>query len=125
MDDVRSEKEVYDSVRQVRLIDEYQAMAERFVNHALSERDLLSSAAMGVAGEAGEVADAVKKVLYHGHPLNRFELEKELGDVLWYVALCCTVLGVPMSEVAATNIRKLSARYPDGFSCERSLHREC
>lgn len=124
MDDVRAEKEVCDSVRRVRLIDEYQAMAERFVNRDLSERDLVGSVAMGVAGEAGEVADAIKKVLYHGHPLDRLNLENELGDVLWYVALGCTVLGVPMSEVASMNIRKLSARYPEGFSCERSLNRE-
>lgn len=125
MDDVRAEKEDFDTVTPLTWFDNYQQLAKVFINPDLTDRELLGNAAMGCAGEAGEVADLVKKHLYHGHPLDREALAKELGDVLWYVALGCTVMGVPMSEVAGMNIRKLSARYPEGFSCERSLHREC
>lgn len=125
MDDVRAEEKNFNAVGLDFRFNEYQSAAQYFINADLAGTELLGNAAMGVAGEAGEVADLVKKHLYHGHPLAREELVKELGDVLWYVALGCTVLKVPLSEVAAMNIRKLSARYPDGFSRERSLHRDC
>lgn len=87
----------------------------------------LSCAALGLTGEAGEVADIVKKVVHHRHPLDgatRLNLIKELGDVLWYVAHAASVLGVTLDQVAAVNVEKLSRRYPDGFSSERSLSRE-
>ena len=86
----------------------------------------LSCAALGLAGEAGEVADVVKKVVHHRHPLDgaaREKLIKELGDVLWYVAHAASVLGVTLDDVAAANVEKLRRRYPDGFSSERSINR--
>jgi NTP pyrophosphatase (non-canonical NTP hydrolase) len=72
--------------------------------------------ALGLAGEAGEVADTIKKAVFHQHGINRDELIKELGDVLWYVAALCSKLDVPMSEVMERNIEKLKKRYPDGYS---------
>lgn len=86
----------------------------------------LSCAALGLTGEAGEVADIVKKVVHHRHPLDgaaREKLIKELGDVLWYVAHAASVLGVTLDHVAAVNVAKLRARYPEGFSPERSINR--
>lgn len=80
-------------------------------------------AAMGLAGEAGEVVDYLKKVLGHGHPLDQDKVAKELGDVLWYVAEICSVLQLDMGEVAEANVKKLKKRYPDGFSKERSVNR--
>lgn len=80
--------------------------------------------AIGLAGEAGEVADTVKKAVFHRHGVNRDELIKELGDVLWYVAALCTKLDVPMSEVMERNIAKLRQRYPDGYSSADSLARK-
>lgn len=79
--------------------------------------------ALGLAGEAGEVADTIKKAVFHQHGINRDELIKELGDVLWYVAALCTKLDVSMSEVMERNITKLKARYPDGYSSEASINR--
>lgn len=78
---------------------------------------------LGIAGEAGEVADLLKKHLGHGHELDREKLIKELGDCLWYIAALATWLGVPLSEVAEKNIEKLRARYPNGFDSERSKNR--
>lgn len=69
---------------------------------------------LGLAGEAGEAADKVKKILRdkggYASEEDRAALVKELGDVLWYVANVARYLGVPLSEVAEGNIEKLSSR---------------
>ena len=69
---------------------------------------------LGLVGEAGEVAEKVKKILRdNGGRLdaNRVqEIKKELGDVLWYIAALCRELGLEMDEVAQLNIEKLQSR---------------
>lgn len=79
--------------------------------------------ALGLAGESGEVADLIKKHLGHGHSLDKGKLTKELGDVLWYIAVLSSEVGMSLEEVAEANLAKLRARYPEGFSTERSLNR--
>lgn len=79
---------------------------------------------LGIAGEAGEVADLLKKVIGHGHSLDPEWLAKELGDVLWYVATIAAQVGLPLSTVMERNIEKLAKRYPGGFSEEKSRNRE-
>ena len=81
------------------------------------------NAALGLTGEAGEFADLIKKINFHGHAQDNDHLIKELGDVLWYVALAAQILGVDLETIMKKNIDKLLARYPDGFSEERSIHR--
>jgi len=66
--------------------------------------------ALGLTGEAGEIANKIKKVMRDGAPLNQQDIEKELGDVLWYVAGLCTVLGISLDEVARINLEKLADR---------------
>ena len=88
-----------------------------------SDQARLAIAGLGLAGEAGEVVDYLKKVVGHGHKLDRDKLVKELGDVLWYVAEICSAINADMSDVAQQNIDKLKDRYPDGFSSERSINR--
>lgn len=78
---------------------------------------------LGVAGEAGEVSELIKKQVGHGHPADRDKVAKELGDVLWYVAAIATEYGLSLGEVARLNIEKLRARYPEGFSTQASLAR--
>lgn len=79
--------------------------------------------AIGLAGESGEVVDSIKKMIFHRHGLNIEQLEKELGDVLWYVAALCTKLDIDMESVMQKNIDKLIARYPNGYSSENSINR--
>jgi len=79
--------------------------------------------AIGLAGETGEVVDAIKKQLLHQHGLDVDELKKEMGDVLWYLAGICTTMGIDMGEVMQGNIDKLKARYPDGWDAEKSKNR--
>lgn len=79
--------------------------------------------AIGLAGEAGEVLDTIKKAIFHQHGLDKEQLVKELGDVLWYVAALCTKLDLNMGDVMHENIVKLTLRYPQGFSTEDSRGR--
>lgn len=84
----------------------------------------LLNGALGITGEAGEVADLIKKHVFHGHDLDRGEIVKELGDVCWYVALLATSIGVGLDEILDRNIEKLKRRYPEGFSSEASINRK-
>ena len=104
-------------------INEYQELAMRTLNPELSKKDILVNSVMGLCGESGEVIDIVKKHLAQGHELDRDKLVKELGDVAWYLAETATALDVDLEEVLAGNIAKLKARYPEGFSAERSINR--
>lgn len=79
---------------------------------------------MGLNGEAGEVVDLLKKFVFHGHKFVKEDLVKELGDVLWYVALICDSLGITMEEVMEKNINKLKERYPEGFTEKASINRK-
>lgn len=103
--------------------NEYQALAMRTSNKSLSPDDSLANGVMGLCGESGECADMVKKLFFQGRELDVSHFSKELGDVLWYIALCCESLGLQMDDVMQQNVDKLSARYPDGFDSYRSQHR--
>jgi NTP pyrophosphatase (non-canonical NTP hydrolase) len=86
----------------------------------------LTYAAMGMSSEAGEINEILKKVFYHGHPMDeatKTHLKKELGDAAWYWVAAVWAAGFDPADVLATNIAKLRARYPEGFSTERSLNR--
>jgi NTP pyrophosphatase (non-canonical NTP hydrolase) len=101
--------------------DEYAALAAITDSNA---GDPLVIAALGLAGEAGEFADRVKKSLAQGHELDRDVLAGEAGDILWYVAKAARALGVTLDEIATRNVAKLAARYPDGFAAQRSIGRD-
>lgn len=79
--------------------------------------------AMGVAGEAGELCDYLKKCLFHGHQVDAEKVAKEAGDVLWYLAVLLEEYGLTLQEVAEKNEAKLRARYPEGFSALASVQR--
>ena len=104
-------------------MDEYQQLALRTAGHTEDRQKVLTYTALGLTGESGEVAEMVKKAFFHGHVLDRGALAKELGDVLWYLAVMADGLGLSLESIAAENIAKLRARYPEGFSEERSRAR--
>jgi NTP pyrophosphatase (non-canonical NTP hydrolase) len=69
---------------------------------------------LGLAGEAGEVANKVKKIYRDNdgvlRPDKADEISSELGDVLWYVAAIATDMGVNLQEIAEWNLEKLRDR---------------
>ena len=89
------------------------------------EQKQLLLGAIGLSGESGEIAELVKKHVFHGHSINKEKFIKELGDVLWYLNyLTVRCADLTLLDVMRANITKLSARYPEGFfSAERSMHR--
>ena len=93
--------------------NEYQARA-----HALAfypENRAIEYVALKLAGEAGEVAEKVGKMIRDGMP-DTFhqEIAKELGDVLWYVQEMAGVVGYTLSDVADLNMTKLESRKTRG-----------
>lgn len=74
--------------------------------------------ALGLSGEAGEVAEQIKKTIRDDEgqlsDKRRKKLKKELGDVLWYVSQLCTELELDMGEVAEANLEKLNKRMKEG-----------
>lgn len=117
--------------------DTYQKLAMRTMNAKDSEKLVesmtgnigvcigsLVNGVMGLTGESGEAADIVKKGIFHGKGIDMEHLKKELGDVMWYVALICESCGWELCDVMRTNVDKLKKRYPEGFSEYRANHRE-
>ena len=109
--------------------DSYQSLALRTLSTQFHigdggvSPDLLHGA-IGVATEAGEMLDAVKRALFYGAALDRTNLVEELGDLEWYMAVIRSALGVSQEEVQRINIEKLRARYPEKFTTEHALHRD-
>lgn len=79
--------------------------------------DLLH-AAIGLATEAGEFQDALKKHIFYGKELDTVNLREELGDILWYVALALRTLDSDFETEMRINIEKLQARFPSKFTEE-------
>ncbi|HXR29077.1 MAG TPA: nucleoside triphosphate pyrophosphohydrolase family protein [Solirubrobacteraceae bacterium] len=78
----------------------------------------LAYPALGLAGEAGEVAEHAKKAIRDERGMvgeeRRAAMAKELGDVLWYLAQLATELGLDLDEIAEANLQKLLSRQRRG-----------
>jgi NTP pyrophosphatase (non-canonical NTP hydrolase) len=94
--------------------EEYQSEASQT---ALYPRRMsnLEYPTLGLAGEAGEVANIVKKIQRDNDGIItdeiRGKLKDELGDVLWYISACSDELGLTLNEVAEFNVSKLAKRH--------------
>lgn len=102
--------------------DQYQNDAMR--TSPVDGHSQLLNGVLGLTGEAGEVADIVKKYMFQGHELDVKHIREELGDVLWYIAEAASGIGASLEDIAVENIQKLRGRYPDGFDAERSVYRD-
>ena len=102
--------------------------ARRLANMMVKTEDQCDLAGLlmglfGLAGESGELIDLFKKWIFHGKPLDEDHAKKEVGDCCWYIAMICHSMGWNLDEIMQINIDKLTARYPEGFSTDRSNHR--
>lgn len=93
--------------------------ANRYMRDSLRTADrsnmdrLKLECALGLCGEAGEVAEQVKKHFFHGHELDKRHMIEELGDVAWYLAVLCDAIGSDLDTVMEENLKKLEQRYPE------------
>lgn len=94
--------------------EEYQAEAKQTALYPNRLKNL-EYPTLGLAGEAGEVANIVKKIQRdHGGVITdetRAKLKDELGDVLWYISACADELGLTLAEIAEFNVDKLMKRH--------------
>lgn len=106
--------------------EEYQKGALRTAGDVCeaNKENMLMNGVLGAAGEAGELADLMKKQLFQGHPYDREHYIKECGDVLYYLALIAESMDLTLEDIAIANNKKLWERYPDGFDTEKSQHRK-
>ena len=110
--------------------------SDTFVNHLIKFQDgdptwtdlqRLLTGSIGISSEGGELLDLVKKILFQGKeptPELREKIKLELGDVMWYVQQVLIWGDWSLTEVLAENTKKLSGRYPEGFSVDKSENRE-
>lgn len=99
--------------------DEYEKLASRTATFDGSQKEYaLLYLGLGVTGEAGEIAEKIKKIARNDDgvvsPEKREALKQEIGDVLWYLSQLSRHLGFPFSDAAKANIRKTADRAARG-----------
>lgn len=78
------------------------------------EKHAIVYPALGLSGEAGEIAEKVKKMLRGDKPLDKEAILKELGDPLWYITSLADDLGYTLQDVIDANVEKLTSRKERG-----------
>lgn len=102
----------------------YQKAASRTLQCSMTKEQLICNIILGLCGESGEIADYLKKHLFHGHDLDLAILQKEIGDQLWYLFMLAEYYRLDMAKIAQMNIDKLWKRYPNGFNHDDSRKRK-
>ncbi|MEE6674703.1 nucleoside triphosphate pyrophosphohydrolase family protein [Pediococcus acidilactici] len=92
--------------------NEYQKKANKTL---LGNEQVLTNCALGLAGESGQVVNLVKNYTFRGADLDKEQLTKEMGDVLWYLSQVAQWADIPFEKVAEKNIKNLAKRYPHSF----------
>lgn len=98
--------------------DQYQKQALTTAIFSNNEMLDLSHWVLGVTGESGEIAEKVKKIIRDENATiseeQKTEIAKEIGDVLWYLAVLAHSLGYSLDELAKLNLNKLASRKARG-----------
>ena len=79
--------------------------------------------ALGIAGEAGELVDAIKKAAIYNKALDVVNVIEELGDLEWYMEGLRASLGITREQVLQANITKLNIRYPEQYTDQAAVDR--
>ena len=93
--------------------NDYQKAANRTL---MGKEQVLTNCALGLTGEAGEVADLIRKYTFNNEKLDHDAIVKEMGDVLWYLSQIAEWADIPFDEVADDNINRLKQRYPSALN---------
>jgi NTP pyrophosphatase (non-canonical NTP hydrolase) len=98
-------------------LNEYQQLALRTASPKTKKNELFHLV-LGLCGESGEVAEKMKKIIRDKDSdfsqLDLDDLTKELGDVLWHIAVIGNYFDIPMETIGAKNIEKLASRLQRG-----------
>jgi NTP pyrophosphatase (non-canonical NTP hydrolase) len=98
-------------------LDEYQKRAKRTASPK-DKKDELFHLLLGLMGESGEIAEKMKKIIRDHESdfdkLDKDDLKKELGDILWYVAILADYFDLSLEEIGSKNIAKLASRQARG-----------
>lgn len=100
---------------------DFKAIAERLDNYHLIR---LLHGGIGMATEAAELLDALKKHIFYGVDLDKTNIKEEIGDSDWYRELLLHVFGWTDEDIKDVNIQKLKRRYPEGFSAVSAINRD-
>lgn len=98
-------------------LDEYQQGAIKTARSKTAKNELFHLL-LGLVGEAGEISEKMKKIVRDQESdeskIDVADLKKELGDVLWYVAVLADYFDLSLSDIAGTNLQKLASRQERG-----------
>ena len=99
--------------------------ASKFKEHKslTAEQARLLDWTLGVAGESGELLEAVKHHVYSEEELDKMKMAKEIGDVLWYLSALAKTLDINLADCAELNLRKLRHRHGQSYSHQSSKDR--
>lgn len=101
----------------------YRFFVEKLFKHDTPDMENMH-AALGITGEAGEIADAIKKAVIYCKPLDRANIVEELGDLRFYMQALMNMHDISELEVLQGNANKLAKRYPTGgYSNEDAIAR--
>lgn len=97
--------------------NEYQKLAKRTAA-SYDKKNEVFQLILGLIGESGEVAEKMKKIVRDQDSdfstFDREDLGKELGDILWYLAILADYFDIPLEDIASKNIEKLASRQARG-----------
>lgn len=104
-------------------ISEYQKRAYIAIQPHTDQKDEILNWSVGLCEECGEVMNHIKHMFWGNEKVEKEEIAKELGDIMWYTSALCTVLNLDFDTVATLNLRKLEHRFGGEFTEEKSKQR--
>ncbi|WP_286136440.1 nucleoside triphosphate pyrophosphohydrolase family protein [Philodulcilactobacillus myokoensis] len=89
-------------------LNEYQKKANSTLK---GQEQILTNCALGLSSKSGQVANLIKQYTFDGQNLDRAELIRKMGDVLWYLSQIAQWENIPFEDVGENNINRLSHKY--------------
>ncbi len=117
-------------VKRMTALDKFGDIAEEYhdvpwaIRQRISKLRRIGRAISGMVNEAGELNQHAHKAAYRGHDLNINKLTQEASDVIFFLQQYCNTVGITLDELISINVRKLSARYPDGYDYDLDKNHE-